>query len=52
MADYYDVFFHPLAKFPGPQWAGASYLPEMYFDIVKSGRFFKEVEKMHERYGT
>jgi len=47
----YNVFFHPLAKFPGPWWAGASYLSEFYFDAIKGGLYFKEVEKMHERYG-
>jgi hypothetical protein len=50
----YNVFFHPLAKskFPGPWWAGASFLPELYFDFIKGGQYFKEVEKMHERYGN
>jgi hypothetical protein len=47
----YNVFFHPLAKFPGPWWAGASYLPELYFDVFKGGQYFKQVEKMHSRYG-
>jgi hypothetical protein len=47
----YNISFHPLAKFPGPWWAGASSLPEMYFDLVKGGQYFKEVEKMHARYG-
>jgi hypothetical protein len=47
----YNVFFHPLAGFPGPWWAGASYLPELYFDALKGGLYFKEVEKMHKRYG-
>lgn len=47
----YNVFFHPLAKFPGPWWAGASSYAEAYFDIVKGGRYFKKVEAMHTRYG-
>lgn len=47
----YNVWFHPLAKFPGPWWAGASSLPEMYFDVVRGGRYFKQIEQMHERYG-
>ncbi|KAK3203875.1 hypothetical protein GRF29_106g902064 [Pseudopithomyces chartarum] len=46
----YNVFFHPLAKFPGPWWAGASSYAEAYFDIVKGGRYFKKVEAMHARY--
>jgi hypothetical protein len=47
----YNVCFHPLAKFPGPWWAGASYLPELYFDVIKGGQYFKKVEEMHKRYG-
>lgn len=48
----YNIFLHPLANFPGPWWAGVSYLPEIYFDVIKGGQYFKEVEKMHTRYGT
>jgi hypothetical protein len=47
----YNMFLHPLAKFPGPWWAGASHLPEMYFDLIQGGQYFKQVEKMHARYG-
>ncbi|KAJ4301925.1 hypothetical protein N0V90_004021 [Kalmusia sp. IMI 367209] len=47
----YNMYFHPLAKFPGPWWAGATSYGEAYFDMVKGGRFFAEVEAMHARYG-
>ena len=47
----YNVFFHPLANFPGPWWAGASSLAEAYYDIAKGGRYFKKVEDMHIHYG-
>ncbi|KAJ4353268.1 uncharacterized protein N0V89_004995 [Didymosphaeria variabile] len=47
----YNVYFHPLAKFPGPWWAGATSYAEAYFDIIKGGLYFAEVEAMHAHYG-
>ncbi|KAL5393346.1 hypothetical protein DPSP01_000169 [Paraphaeosphaeria sporulosa] len=47
----YNIYFHPLAKFPGPWWAGATSYAEAYFDIIKGGRYFIEIEAMHARYG-
>lgn len=47
----YRLFFHPLAKFPGPKLAAATHLYEGYYDVVKKGRYIFEVGKMHEKYG-
>jgi hypothetical protein len=47
----YNLFFHPLAGFPGPRWAAGSYLPEFYNDILQGGRYYKKVIQMHEKYG-
>ncbi|KAF1835134.1 benzoate 4-monooxygenase cytochrome P450 [Decorospora gaudefroyi] len=47
----YNLYFHPLAKFPGPRWAAASYLAEFYYDVLCGGQYFKKVIQMHERYG-
>lgn len=44
--------FHPLARFPGPKIAAASYLYEAYYDWWLVGRYGKVIARMHETYGT
>ncbi|KAK1732034.1 hypothetical protein CTAM01_12799 [Colletotrichum tamarilloi] len=43
--------FHPLAHFPGPKIAAASYLYEAYYDWWLLGRYGKVIARMHEHYG-
>lgn len=47
----YNLFLHPLKSIPGPRLAAASYLPEFYHDVIRVGRYTKEIRKMHEIYG-
>lgn len=47
----YNLFFHPLSHIPGPWLAGASYLPEFYYDVLRSGRYTRKIIEMHEKYG-
>ncbi len=47
----YNLYLHPLSKFPGPKLAAIGPLYEFYYDVVKDGTFIWEVEKMHRNYG-
>lgn len=49
----YRLALSPLAKFPGPKIAALTSLYEFYYDCVKDGggRYYKEIERMHEQYG-
>jgi len=43
--------FHPLSKIPGPKLAGATYLPEFWYDVLMSGCYTKAIKAMHDKYG-
>ncbi|KOS44050.1 hypothetical protein ACN38_g5019 [Penicillium nordicum] len=47
----YDLFFHPLRKFPGPKLAAIGSFYEFYYDVIKDGTYLWEIEKMHKEYG-
>jgi hypothetical protein len=47
----YRLMLSPLAKFPGPKLAAATIYYEVFFDIVKGGRFMWEIDRMHQQYG-
>lgn len=47
----YRVTLHPLAKIPGPRLAGATYWYEIWFDVVRWGKFTHEIKRLHEIYG-
>lgn len=48
----YRLYAHPLSGFPGPKLAAVTFLYEFYYDVVKSGMYLWEIERMHEKYGT
>ncbi|OAA68551.1 Fum2 [Niveomyces insectorum RCEF 264] len=45
----FNAFFHPLAKFPGPRYAGASSLP--FHAICFRGNALPWFQALHEQYG-
>ncbi|KAL8784188.1 MAG: hypothetical protein Q9195_009135 [Heterodermia aff. obscurata] len=47
----YNLYFHPLHKFPGPKLAAATSLYEFYYSIIRDGQFMWELERMHNQYG-
>ena len=47
----YNLFFHPLSHIPGPRLAAATYIPEFYYDVLRSGRYTERIRHMHETYG-
>lgn len=48
----YNLYLHPLHRFPGPKLAAASSLYEFWYDVIKDGQYLWQIEKMHEKYGT
>ncbi|KAL9108200.1 MAG: hypothetical protein Q9187_008323, partial [Circinaria calcarea] len=45
----YNIYFHPLAKFPGPKFYAATHLP--YFRDIWTGTGAMRVKLMHDKYG-
>lgn len=48
---FYRLFLSPLAKFPGSKLAAVTGWYELYYDVIKKGKYLFEIEKMHDKYG-
>ncbi|KAI0391296.1 cytochrome P450 [Xylariaceae sp. FL0594] len=48
---FYRLWLHPLSKVPGPKLAAITYLPEIYHDVIRGGKFFIAIDEMHKKYG-
>lgn len=42
---------HPLSRFPGPKLAAMTIAYEGWYDMIKVGRYTREIRKMHDKYG-
>ena len=47
----YRLYFHPLAKFPGPRLAAATLWYEFFYDCILYGQYTFKIGRMHEKYG-
>lgn len=49
----YRLYFHPLAKFPGPKLSASSRWWECIQDLFtgQGGEYILQVEEMHDKYG-
>jgi hypothetical protein len=47
----YNVYFHPLAKFPGPSLAGTTTYWKAYIECIANRSFCHELVDLHARYG-
>ena len=47
----YRLYLSPIAKFPGPRLAAATYLFEGYYDVVKRGKYTFKIKDLHAQYG-
>lgn len=47
----YRLYFHPLSKFPGAKLAAITSGYEFYYNVIKSGTYIWEVERMHKVHG-
>lgn len=43
---------HPLSRFPGPKLAAMTIAYEGWYDMIKVGRYTREIQKMHDKYGA
>ncbi|KAK7606515.1 cytochrome P450 monooxygenase-like protein [Phyllosticta paracitricarpa] len=47
----YDIYFHPLARFPGPKLAAATRYWKAWVECFQAKSFVHELKKLHARYG-
>ena len=47
----YRLYLSPIAHFPGRKLAALTFWYEFYFDVIKRGSYFWEIEAMHKTYG-
>ncbi|KAF2438280.1 cytochrome P450 [Karstenula rhodostoma CBS 690.94] len=48
---YHRLYLSPIAQFPGPKLAAATYWYEFYYDIILGGKYIWKVQEMHKKYG-
>lgn len=46
---FYNLFLHPLRKYPGPFWAGSTRVYYLFYDV--RGQSHWKVTEWHKKYG-
>ncbi|KAF5350988.1 hypothetical protein D9756_008294 [Leucocoprinus leucothites] len=47
----YQLWFHPLSRFPGPKLAAITKWYKGYYDLYVGGGLLEHIQELHERYG-
>ncbi|KAI9843443.1 MAG: hypothetical protein M1838_002619 [Thelocarpon superellum] len=47
----YQLYFSPIAGFPGPWLAAVTFWYEFYYDVVLRGRYTWRIGELHQQYG-
>ena len=47
----YRLYFHPLARVPGPKLAALTLWYEFYHDFIRKGKYLWVIGDMHAKYG-
>jgi hypothetical protein len=47
----YRLYFHPIARFPGPKLAALSRWYKFYYDVVCRGQLTFHIHALHQKYG-
>ena len=50
-ATVYNIYFHPLAKFPGPTFAASSNWYKTYHEVFLQQSWTTLLAELHEKYG-
>lgn len=45
------LYLSPIARFPGPRLAALTHWYELYYDLVKGGKYVFKIRELHEQYG-
>lgn len=48
----YNLYFHPLAKYPGPRWAAVTRFWMIYLEVVQGESLGTKLFDLHALYGT
>ncbi|GFF65623.1 isotrichodermin C-15 hydroxylase [Aspergillus lentulus] len=46
---FYNLYLHPLAKYPGPKSMAATRIP--YMQLIVGGQYPQTIKKLHQKYG-